>query len=395
MIWLIFTLMIGAAAAFAAAPLLTSARSAPREDARARSFARQIAEIEREADDGAMSEAEAAALKTEAARRLIRAGEDSSKTEPLMMSPKPFAAIAIAAIVAATGGGLYLLKGSPQAPSAAGAAAGPQTAPAAGAVEAPVASVDSMIDGLKTRLEANPENAEGWRMLGWSYFSVGRYKESAEAYGKAVALAPGEALYQSAYGEAQVMAASGFVTPAALKAFDAAISAGADDPRPRFFKGLAMDQSGDPAGAIDAWIELANSAPEGADWKDGLVQRIKERSAETGVDISGRLKSEGSIDLAGLKAPQPSQEQVEAAMAMPSDDRQAMIEGMVARLAARLAADPNDAEGWIRLIKSRTVLGDGAAAKKDLESALAAFKSRPEESARIAQEARALGVVAD
>lgn len=395
MIWLIFTLMIGAAAAFVAVPLLIPGQSAPREDARERSFARQIAEIEREAGDGVMSDAEAAALKTEASRRLIKAGKDCSNMEPQMVNPKPLAAVAIAAIVAATGGGLYLLKGSPRAPSAARAAADPQTASAAGAAEAPVASVDSMIEGLKARLEATPDDAEGWRMLGWSYFNVGRYKESAEAYGKAIALAPGEALYQAAYGEAQVMAASGFVTPAALKAFDAAISAGADDPRPHFFKALAMDQSGDPARAIDAWIELANSAPNGTDWKDGLIQRIKERSAEAGVDISGRLKSEGSNDFAGLKAPQPSKEQVAAAMAMPSDDRQAMIEGMVARLAARLAADPNDAEGWIRLIKSRIALGDGAAAKSDLERALAAFESRPEESARIAQEARALGVVAD
>jgi cytochrome c-type biogenesis protein CcmH len=42
---------------------------------------------------------------------------------------------------------------------------------------------------------------------------------------------------------------------------------------------------------------------------------------------------------------------------MSEDDRRAMIEGMVAGLAARLAEDPDDLDGWLRLIRAYGVMG--------------------------------------
>ncbi len=396
MIWTLFTLMIAAAVAFGVAPLLQRARSLPAKDARARHFARQLGEIEREADDGAISDVEAAALKAEAGRRLIAANDTEAKTEVEMQNPRPVAAVLIAAIIAAAGIGLYAIKGSPQLRSA-GRMAAPTLAETAATPNASpnIDSVDSMIDSLAAKLAANPDNADGWRMLGWSYFNLGRYQESADAYSKAVGLRPGDAGFLSAFGEAQVMAAAGFVTPASLKTFDAALAAGTDDPRAGFFKALAMDQAGDPAGAISAWIEIANSAPADADWLDGLIKRIRDRAAEAGIDISARLKAGEALQLTQAAPPGPTQEQVAAAMAMPAGDRQAMIEGMVERLASRLQENPEDADGWIRLVKSRMALGAKDDARRDLQSALAAFADHPDVRSRIAAEAEALGVASD
>jgi len=50
--------------------------------------------------------------------------------------------------------------------------------------------VNTMIERLATRLEATPGDVKGWRALGWSYFSTGRYEEAISAYGKAVELDP-------------------------------------------------------------------------------------------------------------------------------------------------------------------------------------------------------------
>jgi cytochrome c-type biogenesis protein CcmH len=58
---------------------------------------------------------------------------------------------------------------------------------------------------------------------------------------------------------------------------------------------------------------------------------------------------------------------------MSDDDRQAMIRAMVDQLAARLKAQPADADGWIRLMRARMVLGDTAAATAARREALAAF----------------------
>ncbi|MCH9766095.1 MAG: tetratricopeptide repeat protein [Alphaproteobacteria bacterium] len=50
--------------------------------------------------------------------------------------------------------------------------------------------VKTMIERLETRLKTTPEDTEGWRMLGWSYFNMARYKQAVAAYAKAVELDP-------------------------------------------------------------------------------------------------------------------------------------------------------------------------------------------------------------
>lgn len=53
----------------------------------------------------------------------------------------------------------------------------------------------------------------------------------------------------------------------------------------------------------------------------------------------------------------PTAEQAAAIAAMPEAERRAMIEGMVASLAERLAKNPDDPEGWRMLARSYGVLG--------------------------------------
>jgi cytochrome c-type biogenesis protein CcmH len=52
----------------------------------------------------------------------------------------------------------------------------------------------------------------------------------------------------------------------------------------------------------------------------------------------------------------PSREQMAEAQNMAPEDRQAMIEGMVAQLAERLKENPDDVAGWTRLAQSYGVL---------------------------------------
>ena len=68
--------------------------------------------------------------------------------------------------------------------------------------------VNTMVDRLAERLKGAPNDLEGWRMLGWSYFNMGRYEEAATAYGKAVELDPNSADLKSAHQEAKAKAAS-------------------------------------------------------------------------------------------------------------------------------------------------------------------------------------------
>jgi cytochrome c-type biogenesis protein CcmH len=69
-----------------------------------------------------------------------------------------------------------------------------------------------------------------------------------------------------------------------------------------------------------------------------------------------------------------------------------MIRGMVDRLAARLETSPNDENGWLRLMRSRMVLGEKDAAGAALGKALEAFAGDASARARLTAAARELGI---
>ena len=67
------------------------------------------------------------------------------------------------------------------------------------------------------------------------------------------------------------------------------------------------------------------------------------------------------------------------------------IGGMVAGLAAQLKADPDNADGWARLLRSYDVLGDSAARTRAETDMKAHYRDRPDIAQSIL--ARAQGAV--
>jgi len=67
----------------------------------------------------------------------------------------------------------------------------------------PLPDVNTMIERLAARLKTAPEDINGWRMLGWSYFNTGRYEQAATAYARAIVLDPNSAELKSSYAEAK------------------------------------------------------------------------------------------------------------------------------------------------------------------------------------------------
>ena len=66
--------------------------------------------------------------------------------------------------------------------------------------------VNTMIERLAARLETTPQDIEGWRMLGRSYFHTARYEQAATAFGRALELDPSSAELKLSYEEAKAKA---------------------------------------------------------------------------------------------------------------------------------------------------------------------------------------------
>jgi cytochrome c-type biogenesis protein CcmH len=333
-----------------------------------------------------MIAAAASALTVVAVRRYDRA---RSPAQPRAHRPlaeaAPWIAIGFIGIAAFAAAAVYAsLHGNGPVESAAPA---PEAPPAeASAAPHPMGDVPAMIGQLEAQLQRDPGNAEGWRMLGWSYMRTGRPADAAKAYAKAVTLAPGNSGYLSAEGEALATAANGQVTGDAQKAFKAALIADPNDPRARYYLAIAKDQSGDHKGAMADWIALIKSAPPDAPWVAEVRAFVERTARERGMDISAELPS------APAAAPAPAQDQVATANQMPAGDRDAMIRGMVDKLAGELKANPRDADGWVRLMRARMVLGESDKAAEAYRDAQAAFAGAPDKQAALRDQARALGV---
>jgi len=310
-------------------------------------------------------------------------GEVAASPAPTVFTGRNMAIAGVGVVVAASAAIYFLTNDTPSpdaAPSAAMAPAGAQ----AGAAGLP--DVDTMIQRLAKRLEEKPNDPEGWRMLGWSYFATQHYSDAAKAYGRAVALKPKDAGFQSAYGEALVKAAGDKVTPEASAAFGKALAADPSDTRAKVYKAREKAQSGQASAALDDLFGLLGQAAPNAPMASTIRDAIHKVAGDAHIDVSKRLPAEPAAQ------PGPSAADVAAAQAMPAQDRQAMIDGMVAKLEARLTASPKDADGWIMLIRSRRQLGQEDQASAALKKGLAAFADDPAARAKISAAAAELGV---
>jgi len=278
------------------------------------------------------------------------------------------------------------------------------TMPVAGTESEAAPSVDEVIAGLEKKLQENPDDAESWRMLGWSYFETQKFAESATAMKRATTLDPDNAEYWSMLGEALVMASDGTqVPPDAAAAFRNALKHDAKDARARYFLAVQKDISGDHKGAINDWFALLADTPADAPYAADIRRVIGQVAEKEGIDVADRLaKVAAAAPTGGISTdgpavataaiPGPSSQQMKEAAALPPGQQEAMIANMVDGLDKRLQANPKDANGWIMLIRSRMQLGQTVQAKQALDRGLQAFKNDGAEAKRIREAAAALGV---
>jgi len=380
--WIVAAVVTAAAVAALLRPLLRPRRplADPAEHDQA-VYRDQLAEVERDRARGILDDAQAEAARAEIGRRLLAAADrgqrgrppaDASPAEgapaaaPRVSHANRRLALVLAVLVPLGALGLYVPLGAPGLPSQPLAQRDPAEREAFRAAL-------SEAEALAGRLEDQPDDAAGWIELAQRYDALGRYTESSDAYARAVGLTEGDPVVTAAYGEALVNAAGGTVTEQAVAAFEEALAARPDDPRARFYLGLARAQAGDDAGALDRWRALMADTPADAPWLPMLRARIADTAGRLGLDVASVMPEPAPPARpqtgAGTGAPALSDDQMAGAAGMAPEERTEMIRGMVEGLAARLEQEPDDLEGWLRLANAYRVLGEPANAAAALARA--------------------------
>ncbi|OYU36479.1 tetratricopeptide repeat protein [Novosphingobium sp. PASSN1] len=304
--------------------------------------------------------------------------------------------LVLAAAVALTAGGVAVWRGQRDAEIIA-------QPPAPTESQAP--AVDDVITRLEARLKAKPDDAEGWRMLGWSYFQTQRFAEAATALKEATKLDPEHAETFSFLGESLVLASKseGKIPWDAQAAFNKALKLDPKDARARYFRAVAMDLGGQHRKAIDAWFALLKDTPSDAPYAEDIRAVIKSVGDRYRIPYEERLAAAqfappasgmatNGAAVAGGAIPGPSSAEIKAASTLPKGQQEAMIRGMVDGLEAKLAKNPGNVDGWIMLMRSRMQLGEPGKAAKALEGGLAAFRNDLGAARKLREAAGAIGV---
>jgi len=429
--WILLAIMISAAAALLSALFIRRLGRFPVVSAGdIETYRDLLKEIESKRRQGVIDDAEAEAARLETVKRALAANREPQVLPKLVVSERNFTVICVSGILVLGLVGLYATgkvdpastRGSVSAQPVFASFARDQSIPenfvtamqtfvsenqGQPQAQSSVPPVEEMIRRLAARLQQNPKDGQGWRTLGWSYLNVGQYSEAGEAYAKAIELSPNDAEIRGARIEALVRSADGVVTADAKSAIEDTLKLDAKNGRGRFFKWLAREQEGDKTAALTGWLELLKDADPTESWVPDLKNRISELERDLGKDAPARPTGPRSAMTIGspqsLRAPPdspmspmvekgPSPQDVQAAEGMAPADRSAMIRGMVDRLAHRLEKSPRDADGWIKLIQSRIVLGETELAKQALADGTGAFVDDPQQRDRIVAAAQKLGL---
>ena len=152
--------------------------------------------------------------------------------------------------------------------------------------------IAAMVGRLAAKLEANPEDVEGWVMLGRSYAVLGQYREAAGAYSKASALRPADASLMADYADILGMA-----NGRKLAGEPAAIVAKALKADPRNVKALALAgtaafEKTDYRAAIKHWESAVALLSDDSEFRQSLQGGIAEARGHLGQRVETTGKKE-------------------------------------------------------------------------------------------------------
>lgn len=209
-------------------------------------------------------------------KREIRRLEAQETQAAPKASRRLLAGIAVFVLVVAAAG--YARFGTPSAWKGVPVAQSEAEAGQAGAM----GQIDAMVGKLEERLKTQPDDVEGWSMLGRSYSALGRYPEAAQAFQRVVELKPQEASGYADLADAKAMAAG-----RSLAGEPAALIAKALELDPKNLKALALAgtiafENRDFAKAARLWEAAVAVAEPGSELVRNLEGGIAEARSRAG-----------------------------------------------------------------------------------------------------------------
>lgn len=303
---LVAALLVAAALLFIVPPLWR--RRDPQGVQRDRSnleiYKDQLRELEADLASGVLSQEQFEQGHLELERRLL---EDVSPeaTQAVVDDDSEAgrgAAITVILLVPLLAVFLYLIKGNPTAlsPEKISVAQQAGNGPAHAVTQE---QINAMVEGLAERLQSNPDDAEGWRMLGRSYVALGRYQEAVGALERAVGMTKDDPDLLADYADALAMTSGQTLEGKPMAMIRRALELDPNHKKSLWLAGTAAYNEGDYRGAAAYWNRLLqqmtpgskeaqqvmNIIAEANDLADGRTPRQAAQAAPAAAKVDGTV----------------------------------------------------------------------------------------------------------
>jgi cytochrome c-type biogenesis protein CcmH len=285
--------MVAIALAFVLPPLLAADEGKPLDESKEANvsvYRDQLTELEADLRNGIIAQDQYQQDRDGIERRMLEdvstVRDTAAKPAPATSDRRPAYAVALAIPVIAVA--LYLQIGNPRlspqgrpqslAESPAAESSQPDSQMTQQNVEANVAS-------LAKRLEQNPNDVQGWTMLGRSYTSMEKYEEASNAYAKATSLKSDDADLWADYAFTMAMANGQRLQGRPQELINKSLQLDPGNAKALELAGSAAFEAKNYKQAIEYWQRLLAKTPAGSELAQTISQRINEarKLAESSV----------------------------------------------------------------------------------------------------------------
>ena len=146
-----------------------------------------------------------------------------------------------------------------------------------------LAEINKMVEGLAEKMKNNPDDAQGWLMLGRSYKYQQQYPKAVDAFANAYRLLGDQAEVMLLYADALAYASDKNLAGKPTELVFKALALEPDNMNALWLGGMAKAQQDDPVAAIKLWKKLAALLPPGSDSQQeiqGLLTKIESEQSQ-------------------------------------------------------------------------------------------------------------------
>ncbi|HSU77744.1 MAG TPA: c-type cytochrome biogenesis protein CcmI [Burkholderiales bacterium] len=267
--WLIAAALAAAALLAVLRPLLgrRGGGTLSRREANIAIYRDELRELDADLAAGTLARADYERSRLELEARLL---EDVAADEPAPHPGGRRAALAVGIALPVVALLAYLAAGSPAA------LLERQATPDA-------AQIEAMVARLAAKMEENPGDLEGWKLLGRSYAVLGRYPQAVAAYAKAAERAPRDAQLLADFADALAMARGQRLAGEPERLVTRALEIDPHNLKALALAGSAAFERQDHARAAELWSRMLPLVPPGSEEARSIAENVEEAQKLAGI----------------------------------------------------------------------------------------------------------------